>query len=139
MKPNPSVVMSIVVNTEVCKWVEGQRGGKTASPTEYVPRVWTCLVVYGIDDIDGLHAKDQPHARGDVGETSEPDALLAQTSDVEHEPQDETRSELVELFNVELGVARGSRVEGSTHEELYTSVQRQPRSSLHFELNEAAQ
>jgi hypothetical protein len=74
-----------------------------------------------------LHDKDQPHASGDIGKSSEPDALHAQTSDVEYEPEDETGSELVELLDVELGVSGRSRVERSTHEELFAIAQYQTR------------
>jgi hypothetical protein len=85
--------------------------------------VSTYLVVDGIDDVNGLHDKDQPHASGDVGESSEPDALLTQTSDVEHEPENETGSELVELFDVKFGIPRRRGVEWSAHEELVVVAQ----------------
>jgi len=120
MNPKPSVVMSIVVKTEVYPGRMKGAGSARCWDRQLPVACSTHLVVYGIDDIDGLHDKDQPHARSDVGESTESDALLAQASDVEHEPKDETGTELVELLDVELGEAGRSRVKGSTHEELAT-------------------
>ena len=65
----------------------------------------THLVVDRVNNVDRLHAHYQPHASGDVGKTSESNTLLAEAGDIEDEPEDETRSEFVELLDIKFGVA----------------------------------
>jgi hypothetical protein len=109
--------MSMVVNTNVYAYVECNC--KFASGAHFSV---TDLMVQCIHNVETVHEQHQPHTGGNLVQSAESNRLLAQAADVQDPPQDHTGSELIEELDVKAGSARRSRVQGSTHPELYAAV-----------------
>lgn len=61
----------------------------------------THLIIQRIHNVPGLESEDQPHRICDILEATAPDGLFASHADVDENPEDEARPELIESLDVE--------------------------------------
>lgn len=114
MKPNPSVVMSMVVSTDVCAWPAKASAIRLVS-LQHLP---THFIVESVKDIHPLLNEYKPHAGRDVLQPTQPDTLFTQASEVEDSPKNEAWAEFIKIFDIKRRETRRGGVERSAHEKL---------------------